>query len=304
MKNSIIFIFCLISVTNIFCRQRTLYVDGFINIIGSPSKEDKLLLFAKRNNFKTLILYQLNKVDKIWNLNDPRKNNILSEFIAKAKTKYSIQNVGASGESSSFFTDVIDPYNNTRNNADEKFDIYNLEYEYWSKKASGPNGYYCVNYLEESSMPCSRNGSFNYFIDNLKELKKLSKNNIHNIKVEAYLGYYSQKEITEIVKHCDRLIIQTSGKTPNISYKFAKKSLALISNIKNKIKTSILYTTRMDQMGHWFKSNSLKTAEQQFFNAMDINNKQLKETINLDGFSYHTYSFLEKSVGYFSYTRN
>jgi hypothetical protein len=295
---------CFLTVTNIFSKQRTLYVDNFINILGSPNKEDKLLLFAKRNNFKTIILYQLNKVDKIWNLKDPRKNNILSEFISKAKTKYSVQNVGASGESSSFFTNVIDPYNNTRNNADEKFDIYNLEYEYWSKKASGPNGYYCINYLEENSLPCNRNSSFNYFISNLKELKRLSKNNIHTIKVEAYLGYYSQKEIIAIVKYCDRLIIQTSGKTPNLSYKFAKKNLTLISKTKSNIKTSILYTTRMDQMGHWFKSNSLKTAEQQFFDAMNTSNIQLKENLNLDGFSYHTYSFLEKSVGYFLYTRN
>lgn len=301
---TIFIICCLLTVTNIFSRQRTLYVDNFINIIGSPSKEDKLLLFAKKNNIKTLILYQLNKVDKIWNLKDPRKNNILSEFINKAKTKFSIQNVGASGESSSFFTNVIDPYNKTRNNADEKFDIYNLEYEYWSKKASGPNGYYCVNYLKSNASPCTREGSFNYFIENLKALKKLSKNNIHPIKIEAYLGYFSQKEITAIVKYCDRLIIQTSGKTPNTSYKFAKKSLTLISNSSSNIKTSILYTTRMDQMGHWFKTNSLKSSEQQFFNAMNTNNVQLKAKLNLDGFSYHTYSFLEKSVSYFSYTRN
>ena len=60
--------------------QRTLYVDDFNTIIGSPSKEDKLLLFAKKNNFKTLILYQLNKVDKRWSLTDPRENTVLSEF--------------------------------------------------------------------------------------------------------------------------------------------------------------------------------------------------------------------------------
>ncbi len=304
MRIVLTLLFCFIITKTIFGRQRTLYVDNFINIIGSPNKEDKLLLFAKRNNFKTLILYQLNKVDKIWNLTDPRKNSVLAEFIDKAKTKFSIQYIGASGESASFFKDIIHPYNNTRNKAEEKFDIYNLEYEYWSKKASGPNGYYCVNYLEENAMPCDRNGSFNYFVSNLKNLKKLSQNNLHTIKIEAYLGYYSQKEISTIVKYCDRLIIQTSGKTPKVSYKFAKKSLSLIAKIKTKVKTSILYTTRMNQMGYWLKSNSLETAEQQFFNAMNTHNYQLKKALNLDGFSYHTYSFLEKSVNYFSYSRN
>ncbi|WP_439130524.1 hypothetical protein [Polaribacter sp.] len=304
MRITLALLFCILSTTIIFGRQRTLYVDNFINIIGSPNKEDKLLLFAQRNNFKTLILYQLNKVDKIWNLTDPRKNSVLAEFIEKAKTKFSITYIGASGESALFFKDVIDPYNNTRNKAEEKFDIYNLEYEYWSKKASGPNGYYCVNYLEENAIPCDRSGSFNYFIANLKHLNNLCKNNKHPIKTEAYLGYYSQNEISTIVKYCDRLIIQTSGNSPKISFNFAKKSLSLISKIKTNVKTSILYTTRMNEMGYWFKSNSLDTAEQQFFNAMNANNYLLKKSINLDGFSYHTYSFLEKSVAYFSYSKN
>lgn len=304
MKKSLILFFCIFSFTINFAEQRTLYVDNFINIIGSPNKEDKLLLFAKRNNFKTLILYHLNKVDKIWNLTDPRKNSVLAEFIDKAKTKFSIKYVGASGESASFFRDVIDPYNNTRNKAEEKFDIYNLEYEYWSKKASGPNGYYCINYLEENAKTCDRNGSFDYFVNNLKDLKKLSENNTHTVKIEAYLAYYSQTEISTIVNFCDRLILQTSGKTPKVSYNFVKKSLSLISKIKSNIKTSILYSTRMNQMGYWFKSNSLDKAEQEFFKAMNANNYQLKKSINLDGFSYHTYSFLEKSLNYFSYSRN
>lgn len=303
MRNTFILIFVFFTITNVFAKQRTLYVDNFSNILGNPSKEDKLLLFAKRNNFKTLILYQLNKVDKKWDLKDPRKNNILSEFITKAKVKFSVQNIGASGESASFFTATIDPYNNSRNKAIEKFDIYNLEYEYWSRKASGPNGYYCVNYLEENKTPCNRNGSFNYFINNLKELKKLSKNSTHNINIEAYLAYFSQKEIASIVNYCDRLIIQTSGKSPIVSYKFAKKSLDHLSKINTKIKTSILYSTRMDNMGYWFKTNSLKTAEQQFFKALNSNNSD-KNSINFDGFSYHTYSFLEKSVSYFSYSKN
>jgi hypothetical protein len=294
----------LLAVSHVLFSQRTLYVDDFNNIIGSPSKEDRLLLFAKKNNFKTLILYQLNKVDKRWSLKDPRKNNVLAEFITKAKNEFSIKNVGASGECASFFTNTIDPYNKTRNKPDEKFDIYNLEYEYWSKKASEDEGYYCENYLKDKSIPCNRNGSFKFFIDNLKELKLLSKNNIHNIKIEAYVGYYSQKEISSIVKYSDRLIVQAFGKNPRISFASAKKSLAHLLKINSKIKTSILFSTRMNNMGFWFKSHGLEDTETMFFDKMNIDNINLKKSLNLDGFSYHTYSFLEKSISYFSYSRN
>lgn len=304
MKKTITLIFCLFAIVNTMFSQRTLYVDDFNTIIGSPSKEDKLLLFAKKNNFKTLILYQLNKVDKRWSLTNPLENRVLAEFIAKAKNEFSIQNIGASGECASFFTETINPYNNSRNKAEEKFDIYNLEYEYWSTKASRESGYYCINYLSDNSIPCTRNGSFNFFIDNLKEMKQLSKNNIHDIKIEAYLGFYTQKEISSITKYCDRLIIQAHGKSPKVSLASAKKSLEHLLKTNSKIKTSILFSTRMNHMGYWFKSHSLESGEKSFFTEMNNKNSNLKKNINFDGFSYHTYSFLEKSVSYFYYTRN
>lgn len=280
--------------------QRTLYVDNFNNIIGSPGKEDKLLAFAQKNNFKTLILYGLNKVDKKWSLSDPRKNNILSEFIVKAKIKFNIKNIGASGECASFFTNTINPYNNSRKKPEEKLDIYNLEYEYWSNKASGIDGYYCINYLEENAIPCDRNGSFKFFIDNLKELKLLAKKNTHNIKIDAYVGYYTQNEIDEISKYCDRLLVHAFGKNPKLSFNTAKINLDHLFKINSKIKTSILFSTRMEHMGYWLKFESLKSAENIFSDEMKDKNIKL----NLDEFSYHTYSFLEKSISYFNYSQN
>jgi hypothetical protein len=84
-----------------------LYLDNFIVILRSYSKEDDLLNFAKKNNFNTLILYQLNKVDKQHSLVDPLKNKILAEFICKAKTKYQIKYIEASSESATFFSKKI-----------------------------------------------------------------------------------------------------------------------------------------------------------------------------------------------------
>lgn len=283
--------------------QRTLYVDNFNNILGSPSKEDKLLFFAKKNNFNTLILYQLNKVDKRLSLSDPRKNNTLAEFISKAKVKFSMKQIGASGEAASFFTDIIDVYNNTRNKPEEKFDIYNLEYEYWSKKASGIDGYYCVNYLEENNITCDRKGSFNYFISNLKILKSISKESKHKIKIEAYVGYFTKNEISEITKYCDRVLIHAYGKTPKISFSIAKNSLNHLYELNSKVKASILLSTRMDQLGYWLKFASIGSCETAFIKEMNIKNINLKKKLNFDGFSYHTYSFLEKSISYFSYSK-
>jgi hypothetical protein len=126
VKKKLLCLFFIFFFAKLFCYQRTLYVDNFNSILGNSAKEDKLLFFAKKNDFSTLMLYQLNKVDKRFSLSDPRRNNILAEFISKAKTKFSIQEIGASGECASFFTYTINLYNKTRNKADEKIDLYNL----------------------------------------------------------------------------------------------------------------------------------------------------------------------------------
>ena len=37
---------------------------------------------------------------------------------------------------------------------------------------------------------------------------------------------------------------------------------------------------------------------------INSNNSSLKSKLNLGDFSYHTYSFLEKSISYYSYIKN
>lgn len=299
----IIFLF-FIFVSNFYAYDRTLYVDNFNEILGSPAKEDKLLLFAQKNNFKVLILYELNKVHKRISLSDPRNNNILSEFINKAKQKYQIKKIGASGESADFFVKIINVYNNSRQKTSEKFDIYNLEYEYWSNNASNIDGYYCVNYLEENNITFGREGSFKFFVDNLKQLKNLSKGKTHKVEVDAYVGYYTQQEITEIIKFCDRLTIIALGNDPKICFDFAKKNLDYIYNINSKIKSSILFSTIMNDLGYWLKFDSLDKCEKLFFSEMSSKNLALKNNLNILGFTYHTYSSLEKSISYYSYNNN
>ena len=80
----------------------------------------------KNNNFSTLILYQLNKVNKQYSLTHPRKKNILAQFISKAKTNYKMKYIATSVKSAHFFTNKIDVCNATQNKSEEKIDIYNM----------------------------------------------------------------------------------------------------------------------------------------------------------------------------------
>ena len=290
--------------SKLFSTDRTLYVDEFSLILGSPYKEKKLLSFAAKYGFNTLILYELNKVDKKHSLTDPIKNNILAEFIAEAKVRYGIAKIGVSGESADFFTDKIQIYNNSRTKTEEKVDVYNLEFEYWSKKASGIDGYYCINYLEENSKPCTRKGSFSFFIDNLKSMQVLAETSKNNITVEAYVGYYTSNEISEISKYCDRILVHSKGKNPKLSFQSSRKNLENLYKSKSSIKTSILISANMSDMGYYLKHDSLEDTERKFIVEMKTKNKNLKKNINFGAFSYKTYSFLEKSLSYYSYSKN
>lgn len=304
VKKKLFLIVFLLTSSLFYGLERTLYVDNFNEILGSPTKEDKLLSFAQRNNIKILILYELNKVNKRISLSDPRNNNILSEFIHKAKQKYQIKKIGVSGESADFFIKVINVYNNSRQKSSEKFDIFNLEYEYWSSKASGIDGYYCVNYLEENGIPCGREGSFKFFIDNLKKLKNLSKAKSHKVEIDAYVGYYTQNEIIEIAKNCDRLVIQAIGKDPKFCFDSTRNNLELLFNTNSKTKATILFSTTMNNLGYWLKFDSLSKSESLFLAEMNSKNNQLKNKLIIEGFTYHTYSYLEKSVSYYRYNKN
>lgn len=57
-------------------------------------------------------------------------------------------------------------------------------------------------------------------------------------------------------------------------------------------------------MGHWFIHNSLVNSESLLLKEMNGKSINLKKQLNLDGFSYETYSYLKKVMNYYSYSQN
>ena len=79
-----------------------------------------------------------------------------------------------------------------------------------------------------------------------------------------------------------------------------------IGESKKKIhtKTSILFSATMSNMGYYLKFDSLENSESRFFKEMNMSDMNLIKNINFGGFSYRTYSYLEKSLSYYAYSRN
>lgn len=283
-----------------YASNRILYVDQFYHILGNEQKENNLLNFTVENGFDKIILYDLHKINRDYPLADKSKNDILARFIFKAKINYGLKGVGGSGESADFFIKAIHAYNMSRLNPIEKFDTYNLEYEYWKREASEDGGYYCRNYLEKNEKSCNRKNSFNFFIQSLSIMKALAKENSHKVTVEAYVGKYYRHEIKRIARYVDRLLVHVYVRDPKIGFSYANKRLEYLTEVKNMPKISIIYSSETLHMGGWLKFNSLKRGERIFVDSMRNKNKDLLKKINFTDFTYYNYNYLAKSVNYYN----
>jgi hypothetical protein len=279
--------------------NRILYVDQFYDILGDKTKENNLLNFTVENGFDKIILYDLHKVNRDYPLADNRKNNILAKFIYKAKVTFGLKEVGGSGESADFFITAIDAYNHSRKDVKEKFDTYNLEYEYWKEDESVDGGYYCKNYLKKLGKSCNRTSTFNFFLSSLAKMKELASKNSHKVTVEAYVGKYKKHEIKKISKYVDRLLVHVYVKNPKSGFNYANKRLEFLSEVERMPKVSIIYSSELLFMGGWLKYNSLKRGEKIFIDSMKEKNKMLLKKINFTNFTYYNYNQLSKSLEYY-----
>lgn len=296
-----IFIFIVIIQVEVFGQNRIFYVDHFLEIFNSFNSQKKLLEYCKEHHFNALILYDLDKINKLTPLLNTSTSNKLANFISMAKKDYGIKEIAASGENGAFFINVIHKYNGSRKSNYEKFDVYNLEYEYWKEKDSAPNGYYCEEYLKPNGLLCNRTGTFNYFIESLNIMKLLSEESKYKVKVEAYVGPFNEIETEKIVKYIDRILIFAYDSSPKRAYFLTKSRLSYLSKIDSKVQVSILFSAEMNFMGKYFSNNLPEKAEEEFFIELKKDDPLIFTKVNFDGFTYYNYHYFTKSHSKFEY---
>lgn len=143
-------------------QTKALYVNDLKHIIGDYYKENRLLQFAQDSGYNYLACYNIHYIHKdIFDITDPISAKPLSDFITKAKTQYGIEKVGVIGETFSPF-EIFQDYNLDHiNEPDARFDIFNLEFEFWNQNTI--DAYYCADYLEDDGYTCDTAGDFTIF---------------------------------------------------------------------------------------------------------------------------------------------
>ena len=270
---------------------RSLYVDDFSSILGDLTAENELLSYSQSNGIETLLLYDLHIVNANYTLSDAASNGILADFISKAKTNYGILTIGAIAENADFFTNVIDAYNNSRSNPDEKFDIYNLEFEFWVQSSTDPGGYYCNTYLTPNGLPCTNDGAFQFFISTLQSIKNLATNNIHPISTEAYVGWPTASQADSIGDNLDRLLLHAYVSDPTTSFNYAESRLIDFADGNPDLDVSIIFSSEPIFMQNWLLNNSMNAAEAIFTEDWQSASSAWVNNIDLVGFTYFAYGF-------------
>lgn len=292
MKKTIFLISLIVLICNVEANAvRSMYVDGFASILGDVNAENDLLSYAQSNGIETLLLYELHIVNANYNLTNPETNYVLADFISKAKTSYGIVEVGALAENGNFFTNVIDVYNNSRSDPNEKFDIYNLEFEFWNESVTGPGGYYCTTYLIPNDLPCTNDGAFEFFVSTLETMNDLANNNSHPISVEAYVGWPTTQQAYTIGANLDRLLLHAYVSNPNTAFTYTANRLIDFANGTPGLDVSIIFSSEPNFMQNWLVNHSMTEAEDIYTTTWEYASTSWPNNINLVGFTYFTYSY-------------
>ena len=276
-----------------------LYVNNFKDIIGNPSAETQLLNYAQDNGFNYLILYNLTYIqNNIFAIDDVTTSLPLANFIEDAKTNYGILQVAAVGEKNASF-DKIKIYNSFYpSNPSKRFDVFNLEFEFWNDNQTGPSDYYCTTYLQPNGYTCDEAGAFQFYISQLALMKAYGDQN--GIITETYIGYISPSEGDLIATNTNRVLIHyyRSSDVYNNGdsiFQYHPERLENLS-LNNNVTVMPIFSSRPNHMYNWLLApHSLSQPYSTFLNGTNGFNSQpinFKRNISLDGYVWYRYGEL------------
>ena len=295
MKKIFILFFLIGILTNGFSQSiKGLYVNDFFNIIGNQTEEDKLLSYAKSNGFNYLILYNTSKIHRQkYPLNTKEGSNVWKLFIRKAKFEFAIEKIAVVGEKAASFSPVI-KYNQIVNQKlIDRIDVFNLEFEFWNKRLYSPMGYYCTTYLSKQRYDCTNEGAFKFYIQQLKEMRKMTANT--SVEVETYIGNPSDGQLALIAKNVDRLLIHYYRKNIDRIASYKLNRLMVLQQTNPRLKIAPIFSSRENHSGPWLKTHKIDELPILFFKQLSSIPEINFKSLNFDGHIWYRYTNMPKN---------
>jgi hypothetical protein len=276
--------------TNVFAQTlRGIYVNNFDDILGNTQKEDSLLSYLHENAFNYMALYDLASLD----YTNVSEMNKLSAFIRKARQSYGITHVGAVGETKSFFTENIKSYNDSRLDINEKFNVFNVEFEFWITTSVQPGGYYCVKYLQQANCNCDTSGAFGFYINMLKTVDSLAAT--QGAISETYIGWFNKGQGQQIQSNIDRILLHAYREDNSSVWSYSKTRLSYLAANNQVVNVAPIFSSEPDFMGPWLEDHNQFEAFEKYESDFNNDNSSWKQYIHLLGYHWFNYGFMPKT---------
>ncbi len=295
MKKHLLVLILLLQLTSFSFSQNVkgLYVDGFAAILGNVQKEDSLLRFAENNGFNYLTLYQMHIVNANTPLTNVSSAQTFANFVEKAKTQFSILQVGVASENFNAFNNVYHVYNQQHSNPNQKIDVYNLEFEFWVSSSVEAGGVYCDDYLQPNGIPCDTAGGFDFFVSTLHKIDSLAA--LDGAISEAYFGWFNDGQGAEIVESgVDRILL--SAYIPSASYDqsylegYLSTRLERLASAETPVKVLPLMSAESAFMHDWAIANPFFLPYTHFVDNLSAETDPWKNYIVPEGIQWFTYT--------------
>src|SRR4051812_39935655 len=271
-----------------------LYVDGFSGILGNTFKEDSLLTYAQYNGFNYLALYDLWPIHVTYDLTNASSCIVLSDFIQRAKQNFGILQVGAVGENFYFFNNVINVYNQQHSNPLQKFDVYNVEFEFWNTASVTPGNYYCTTYLQPGGYSCDTAGAFSFYKRLTFQVDSLA--NLSGVTSETYVGWFTQEQAIIIGNTVDRILLHDYISNYSSLYSYIQQRLQYIA-ARNVVTDVIpLFSAEPSFLGPWLSTHNVFTPYNDLQTYLANETGSWKQYIHLGGYQWFAYSFMPYNV--------
>jgi hypothetical protein len=255
---------------------RGVYVNSFDTILGNLAAEDSLLNWCKTYGFNAISLYSLNAV-----LGDERFSS-LARFVKKARTGgYGITQVAAVRGSAANFTQNA-KYDAARTDPNERFNVYNVENEWWN------NGPTC---------------DFTCYTNILQMMSQKALAASPKMTREAYIGWFQNpdgqdaQQAATLIKYVDRLLVHDYRTAPSFGYMQSRLStLGQAAQKQGKIlDVIVLFSAEPDYMQNYYsvtgQNNSFDDAYASIVAQHDAASFPGKNNIRIIGYQVFQYGW-------------
>jgi hypothetical protein len=288
MKQLILAVLLTCSISSYAQNIRGFYLQDVGDWLGNTADENEILDYAQGNGFNYILFYDLGDI----NWNSATEMNMLGAFMRKARTQYGIVQIGGVVEYSGYVTQKLIPYNNSRQDPLEKFNVINLEFEFW---VSSNVTYYCNKFLQSAGFPCTQEGAWDFAWREFKIIDDICASN--GMMSEVYLGWPDQDQMQDLTSRADRILLSAYRPSDADIYLYSVRRMEYIASTPGVNSTNILtlMSAEPDFMGPWLNTHAQTQPYQTMNAALSAETRSFRNEIDLEGYQWFTYKYMPKT---------